>query len=170
MEITKIYAQELPATRFIGMKYTEADAVNGNFGAKWGEAFQTGLFDKIEVAEGGDQKDALYEDGDAYIGLMRYDEKGGAYWIGKFTAPGTPVPEGFDYIDFPKRKLGVGWAHGLEYELYAHEDEVIRKIEESGIKHASDDGAFWYFERYQCPRFTTPDENGCVTLDICVFA
>ncbi len=31
------------------------------------------------------------------------------------------------------------------------------------------DGAFWFFERYQCPRFTTPDEKGNVILDMCYF-
>ena len=26
-----------------------------------------------------------------------------------------------------------------------------------------------YFERYACPRFTTPDENGNIILDICFY-
>lgn len=28
---------------------------------------------------------------------------------------------------------------------------------------------WWFFERYVCPRFTTPDAEGKVTLDICHF-
>ena len=31
---------------------------------------------------------------------------------------------------------------------------------------ADEQGAWWFFERYACPRFTTPDENGAVILDI----
>ena len=31
------------------------------------------------------------------------------------------------------------------------------------------DGVMWSFERCQCPRFTTPDEKGNVTLDYCSF-
>ncbi|MGX6443548.1 hypothetical protein ACWM35_10045 [Neobacillus sp. K501] len=30
-------------------------------------------------------------------------------------------------------------------------------------------GAWWFFERYGCPRFTTPDKDGNVILDICHF-
>ena len=43
-------------------------------------------------------------------------------------------------------------------------------IDVSNIKVVTDDkGAFWFFERYQCPRFTTPDEFGNVILDTCYF-
>lgn len=33
-EIVKTYKQAIPAMRFIGMKYGDADRVNGGFGAK----------------------------------------------------------------------------------------------------------------------------------------
>ena len=52
VEIKKIYTQKIPATRFIGKKYGDGDRVNGSFGAKWEEAFNGGLFDRIEAALG----------------------------------------------------------------------------------------------------------------------
>lgn len=170
MEIIKIYAQDVPAMRFIGKRYTAEDSDNGSFGKKWGEAFDTGLLDSIEAAEGEDE--LLYEDADAYIGLMRdCGDNNFEYWIGKFTRPGTPVPEGLGCVDFPKSRLGVGWARGLEQEMYPREDEVIQKIINSGVMPKKDDaGSGWFFERYQCPRFTTPDAEGKVILDICFFA
>jgi len=32
-----------------------------------------------------------------------------------------------------------------------------------------EEGAFWFFERYACPRFTEPDGEGNNILDICHF-
>lgn len=166
MEIIKVYSQILPASRFIGVKYGREDSDNGSYSAKWGEAFETGLFDKIEAARG-ENRLPLYEDDDAYIGLMSWDGAEYAYWIGEFAAPGTLPPEGMGYVDFPECKLGVGWAYGVENELYAGEDAVIEKIKLSGLNPKTDEnGASWYFERYQCPRFTSPDDKGNVILDI----
>lgn len=170
MEITKIYSQAMPATRFIGKKYGEDDRVNGSFGAKWGEAFGIGLFETIEAAAGGaDALRALYEDGGAYIGLMYCDGKDYfEYWIGEFTPVGTPVPEGLQYVDFPAVRLGVGWLYGVENDLYCHEGDVLARLTEAGMTPAADGAhAGWVFERYGCPRFTTPDAKGNVILDIC---
>ena len=52
MKIKRIYKQSLPATRFIGKKYSDDDRVDGSFGAKWGEAFETGLFERLEAIAG----------------------------------------------------------------------------------------------------------------------
>ena len=69
-EIIKSYKQSVRALRFIGKKYGDSDRVNGTFGAKWGEWFNNGWFGEIEKQTDGKLKD-IYEDGDAYIGLMR---------------------------------------------------------------------------------------------------
>ncbi|MCL2665435.1 MAG: hypothetical protein FWE82_07475 [Defluviitaleaceae bacterium] len=73
-EIIKTYRQSIPAMRFIGKKYEDGDRVNGSFGAKWGEWFANGWFGEIERQIDGDMKN-IYEDGDAYIGLMRGGRK-----------------------------------------------------------------------------------------------
>ena len=174
MEITKVYSQEIPATRFIGKKYGESDRVNGNFGSKWGEAFGSGLFDTVENAAGGAEKlGELFEDAGAYIGLMRCKgDEPFEYWIGMFTPADTAVPEGFGYVDFPLSKLGIGWVYGSEAtgEVYCHEEDVAKKLGEAGMEIINDEtGACWCFERYTCPRFTTPDDKGNIILDICFF-
>ena len=66
-DITKTYVQGSTAFRFIGKTYGDSDRVNGGFSAQWGEAFETGLFERLK--ELSDEK--LFEDADAYIGLMR---------------------------------------------------------------------------------------------------
>ncbi|HOB20694.1 MAG TPA: GyrI-like domain-containing protein [Candidatus Atribacteria bacterium] len=167
-EIIKAYKQEVPAFRFIGRKYGDDDRVNGSFGAIWGEWFANGWFETLENLAS--LKD-VYEDGDAYIGLMRYKEgEPFQYWIGIFMPENTPVPEGFEYVDFPAGGLGVCWVYGQEHEVYCHEMKCAEKLAAEGYEVKKDDkGALWFFERYACPRFTTPDEKGNIILDICFY-
>jgi len=169
-QIVKTYTQKLPATRFIGKKFTDKDRIGGNFGKYWGDAFAGDWFGTIEnVAGGADKCAELYEDGGAYIGLMRAgDGIDFEYWIGMFTPPGTPVPEGFDFVDFDESELGVAWIKGKEDEIYGKEEKCFQAMKNDGITF-SERKDWWFFERYGCPRFTTPDENGEVILDICFF-
>ena len=163
VEITKVYKQEVPALRFIGKKYGDNDRVNGMFGKLWGDWFQNGWFDVIAKQTDKDLK-AIYEDGDAYIGLMR-DYKGQfEYWIGILMPEGTPIPDGFEYVDFPKAALGVCWLYGKENEVYGLEGKCGEKLEQAGYIPGD-----WCMERYGCPRFTTPDDSGKIILDICFY-
>ena len=166
-EIIKTYRQNIGAMRFIGKKYVNGDRIDGHFGAKWDEWHENGWFGVIEKQTGGSFKD-IYEDGDAYIGLMR--EKDGdfntfEYWIGIFTPENTAVPEGFDFIDFKESALGVCWTYGPEHEVYMLEGACGERLAKEGFETVTD----WCFERYACPRFTTPDEKGNIILDICFF-
>lgn len=161
----KVYRQEVPAQRFIGRKYGDSDRVNGSFGAKWGEFFDQGLMAPLEAVVPAD----AYEDADAFIGLMRWkDGEPFEYWIGMFTPAGTEVPEGYAYVDFGPSALGVVWVQGPEGEVYMQEEKCAAQVEQAGYKVVPDSqGAWWFFERYGCPRFTTPNEKGEVILDIC---
>ena len=47
------------------------------------------------------------------------------------------------------------------YTMDAH-NMCIEKLKEKNMKRKEDD---WCFERYNCPRFTTPDNEGNVILD-----
>ena len=167
-EITKVYKQDVPALRFIGKKYGDDDRIDGMFGKYWGDWFQNGWFDSIAKQTDRDLKE-IYDDGDAYIGLMRY--KNGEpfeYWIGIFMPEGTLAPDGYAYHDFLKSTLGVCWLHGKESDVFMQEERCKQKLEEAGYSIEKDkEDALWFFERYGCPRFTTPDENGKVILDIC---
>ena len=164
-EIIKTYRQSVGAMRFIGKKYGDADRVDGSFGAKWGEWFGNGWFSTIENQKNGGIKE-VYEDGDAYIGLMRGGhEEPFEYWIGCFMPELTAVPEGFQFIDFPACDLGVCWVYGKEDEVYYLEGQCGERLEKDGF----DIDYGWCFERYACPRFTTPDEKGNIILDICFY-
>jgi predicted transcriptional regulator YdeE len=167
-EITKSYIQSIPAVRFIGIKYRDEDRVGGGFGSQWGNWFENNRFEKLEALMK-DELKKVYEDADAYIGFMRWKEgEPFQYWIGMFLPEGTDVPEGYDFVDMPEGKLGVCWLHGPEGELYCKEDKCAEKLVQEGHEIISDEnGAWWFFERYGCPRFTTPDEEGQVILDIC---
>lgn len=169
-EIVKTYKQAIPAMRFIGMKYGNEDRVNGSFAAKWGEWLETDRFNALDSLVKEDLT-REYEDFNAQIGLMRW--KVGEefeYWIGKFLPEGTVVPEGYNSIDFKTHHIGVCWIQGTESEIYCKEEECANKLSEEGYELVTDEnGAWWFFERYGCPRFTTPDKDGNVILDICHF-
>lgn len=170
--IIRTYRQSMPAVRFIGRRYGDEDRHDGGFGRQWDEWFKNGWFGLIEQAAGGEKAcHDLYEDGDAYLGLMRYrDDEPFSYWIGLFTPPETVVPAGFASIDFAPADLGVVWLRGPIHELFKHEDDCARSCAENRMQVKPDgQGAYWFFERYGCPRFTTPDANDHVTLDICHF-
>jgi len=175
-KVVKAYRQSIPATRFIGIKYGDEDRVNGGFGAQWGQWHKNGWFELLEQA----CPPADFEDSGVYIGLMRW--KGGKdgdehkmsepfqYWVGKFFAEGAQVPEGFDFVDFPASDLGVGWLYGRDSYIFAREGLAATSCEKQGMKIiCGGDGAFWFFERYVCPRFTQPDKRGKKILDICHF-
>jgi len=166
-EIIKVYRQSVEAMRFIGKRYTNSDRVEGNFGAKWGEWFSNGWFNIVEEQINEDFKTS-YVDSDAHIGLMR--EQDGdfntfEYWIGCLAQEGASVPEGFDYVDFPKGDLGVCWIYGTEDDVFMLEGKCGEKLAQEGYAAIND----WCFERYTCPRFTTPDEKGNIILDIAFF-
>ena len=171
-KIIKTYRQSVPALRFIGKIYGDEDRIDGSFGAKWGEWFANGWFGLLEEA----CPAADFEDAGAYIGLMREkcgDEDGPEpfqYWIGMFFPEGAAVPEGYGFVDFSASDLGVAWLYGKESNLYKHESLAVGSYGKQGMKIAPDSqDAYWFFERYVCPRFTAPDANGKVILDICFF-
>ncbi|MCL2517649.1 MAG: hypothetical protein FWF15_03700 [Oscillospiraceae bacterium] len=161
-EIIKVYKQNIDPLRFIGKKYDNANRINGTFEvkSKWSEWFQNGWFETIGNSD--------------YIGLLRNGE-GFQYWIGIFAPDNTEVPEGYDYIDFPKSELAVCWVYGKEEYVSMNEgieifEQCKERLEKEGIYHAHDkDDICYAFERYVRPRSITPDENGHIILDICFF-
>lgn len=167
-EIVKTYKQSIVATRFIGIKYGDEDRIDGSFGMKWEEWFATDRFSMLESLLT-DEFKGTYEDSNAYVGLMRWkDGEEFEYWIGMFMQKGTEVPEGYEYVDFPASNLGVCWLHGNIEELFCNEEVCADKLSDDGYEIIADDqGACLFFERYACPRFTEPDEEGKIILDIC---
>jgi hypothetical protein len=170
-EIIRTYKQEIPALRFIGKKYGDNDRVNGSFGKYWGDWFQNGWFDIIEKQIGKSIK-TIYEDGDAYIGLEKYKEgEPFEYWIGMLMPENTFVPDGYMFQDFSQGSLGVCWLYGKEGEIFMQEENCMKRLEKEGYKFSPDENGFqWLFERYGCPRYTTPDGKGNIRLEICFYS
>lgn len=164
-EIIKVYRQSLPDMRFVGRCYTEADRKDGTFSHKWGEWFGQGLFEPLEL-KGTDEP---FEDCNAYYGLCRCNAANlFEYWIGVFLPADAAVPEGYASVDFGASDVAVCWVQGKEPDIYFA--DTYAAIREKGYEWKPDvNGTRWCFERYVCPRFTTPDENGNVILDMCFY-
>ena len=149
-ELLKIERESCPAALFIGRKYQKPN---------WAEWWENGWFEVLEALPG------LPVNDDGYIGATRKDE----YWIGMFFPLNTPVPNGFEAAEMPAADYAVCYLYGSETgsELYSEETrQLCRKaMRESGFVPRTDG---WCFERYNCPRFTTPDEHGKVILDYAV--
>jgi len=86
------------------------------------------------------------------------------YYIGMFCAPGTPVPDGYISVDIDASDVGVLWIKGSEQngEIYRYGQEELEALRTNALIPAGT----WYAERYVCPRFTEPDPNGEVVLDL----
>ena len=153
----KTYKQSIGPMRFIGKKYLS--------GAEAWKAWDENPDDFLKNKIGVNLKD-LYEDGDAIIGLM--NQRGGfenfEYWLGHFAPENTPVPEGFEYEDFPKKDIGICWLYGHADEVFAVEPIAFDKLKEEGF----DVDDTWWFERYHPIRMQA-DKKGNVIIDICFF-
>ncbi len=160
-EIIKVYKEHLPSLRFIGKCYTNADR-DGGFGHKWMEWFRNGWFGELESL-GSDPNIEC-----SYLGFMRCNssnfENTFEYWIGMFLPSDTPVPES---------GIGVCWIKGKEDDgsIYGMHDECIGKFQEYDMGNFKNDNEnrSYFFERYNCPRFSEKDDQGNVILDYGVY-
>ena len=168
VEITKVYRQTMPASKFIGFKYKNEDRVDGMFGYHWGQFYEKGYNKTLETLLPTNPND-FFENSNAPIGLIYENGEAFEYWIGFFMPENTVVPKGFDSIDFLKSELGVCWVYGKEEEIFAQEGSCGEKLEKEGFEIIDDDRKYYCFERYVHPRNTTPDEKGNIILDICFF-
>lgn len=167
MEITKVYKESMPDVKLVGKRYTNEDRdKTGTFAEYWQQAFREGWFDTLK------QCAPIPGASDAYLGMMRFTGEGQdfEYRIGCFFAPGTTIPDGFEAVDIPAGEIGVCWLYGNEKngELYSAEasDLCMAAMAKQGWSFSQQG---WFFERYICPRFTSPDEHGNVILDICAY-
>ena len=164
-EIKRVTRQFLPKMKLVGKCYKEEDKVNGFFGYRWAEWFQNDWFSPLQAPNTAEP----FEDCDALIGLCRV--KAGEpfqYWIGVFLPLGFPVPEGYDSVIMEAGDVGVAWIYGKEPDVYTV--CCLARLKEDGMEWAEDkDGARWCFERYVRPRFTEPDEQGNIILDMCYY-
>lgn len=152
VKILEVKKESSPAARLIGKKYNQAP--------DWSEWWENDWFSTLE------QHERLPINGDAYIGAVHIADGKPEYWIGMFFPAGTPVPDGFGHVDIAPSEYAVCYLYDKEgsadfYTMDTH-NMCMEKLKALGLKRKEDD---WCFERYNCPRFTTPDENGNVILD-----
>lgn len=152
VKIIEIKKESCPAARLIGKKYGEAP--------NWGEWWENNWFETLEA------KERLTFNGDAYIGAVHIVDGMPEYWIGMFFPADTEVPESFEYVDIEPLDYAVCYLSDKEnsgefYTMDTH-NMCLAKLKTCHFKRKEDD---WCFERYNCPRFTTPDEKGNVILD-----
>ena len=164
MKIVKVYRESIPGVKLIGKRYTDSDRdASGTFSLYWQQWFQQGWFDDLKQCAG------VPDLSGDYIGAIRMTGANGGfeYWIGALCAPGAEVPDGFEAETIAACDLGVCWLYGDDKagELYSMEasDMAMAALKEQGWGF-SEKG--WFFERYNHPRFTVPDEAGNVILDI----
>lgn len=152
IKILEIKKECFPATRFIGKKYEHSP--------NWSEWWQNDWFSVLEKNE------CILQNGDAYIGAVHIVNGMPEFWIGMFFPANTEVPSGFDYVDIEELEYAICYLYDKEgssdfYTMETH-NRCLEELKKLGLKRKEDD---WCFERYNCPRFTTPDANGNVILD-----
>lgn len=157
MEIIRIEREDAPALRFIGRRYG-ADA---NYGAAWGQWWGNGWFEPLDRLEG---RAAINQD--SYCAAKRIVNGNLEYWIGMFFEPATEAPEGYESVEMSPLSYAVCYLRDKEgsSELTSFEahNRCLEEMARQGYARKEDD---WCFERYQCPRYTTPDEEGKIILD-----
>lgn len=162
MKILETRLESYPDVKLIGKRYTDADRDEfGSFAAKWNEWFQKDWFSQLK---GGIEKIS-----DDFVGVERCGPDGYEYWIGILMAPEDPVPEGFAAVEIPAGDLAVCFVYGQNGpDLYGMETykAAMAAWAECGWIPEKD---AWNMERYNCPRFTQPDEQGNVILDHCAW-
>ena len=155
VKILEVKRESFPATRLIGKKYEGA--------ANWGEWWENDWFAALEASQ------PIPLNGDAYIGAVHIVNGLPEYWIGMFFPSDTAVPEGFAHVDIEPLDYAVCYLYDQEgsagfYTMDTH-DLCLAELKARGFKRKEDG---WCFERYNCPRFTAPDEKGNVILDYAI--
>jgi hypothetical protein len=159
-KIVRTYKERMPSMRLIGIPYYNKDRNEFSFSDKWDEWFVSNRFEALEE---------LFPLFDDYIGCMRINNGEFEYWIGMFFPIDTPAPEGFQYADIDEGYVGTNWIYGSKEsgELFTADalEACVKRLKEFNWTPADT----WFFERYNCPRFTHPDENGNVILDYSIY-
>lgn len=155
VKVLEVKREYCPAVRLIGKRYLGAPG--------WGEWWSNNWFAALEE----NQRHPI--NGDAYIGAVHVVDGVPERWIGMFFPAGAAVPEGFEYVDIEPMDYAVCYLYDKEnsaefYTMETH-DMCLEELKARHLERKEDD---WCFERYNCPRFTTPDEKGNVILDYAI--
>lgn len=163
-ELIKFEVKRLPSLKVLGKelrynmeKHMKGDNRIPNF---WDKCFADKTFSLLEK-----QTDFVYDN--AYVGVMLDWDKGDgdfSYIVGMLMKDGVSVPDGYICRDIEETDVVIGWIKGKNTSdvcSTAH-SQTEQALKENGYKC---DKMKWCMELYNCPRFTTPDENGDIILD-----
>lgn len=158
----KTYRTAYPTTKFVGKRYGEKDKKDGTYGHLWDEWFNENRFAPLESQI---PDPSFVEDGDAYYGMCRILADGtDEYWIGMIMPENTEIPEGYNAFMIPACEAVVNWIYGKEPDVYFC--DCRKEMADLGHEWKPlSSGDLLMAERYVCPRFTEPDENGKLILD-----
>ena len=153
--IRDVQIQTCEKARLIGKRYRGAP--------NWGEWWANDWFSVLEKQP----RHPFNED--AFLGAVRIKDGVCERWIGMLFKADAEIPEGFEFADIGDMEFAVFFLYGKEgaNDFYAMEthDMCLEKLGELNLSRKEND---WCIERYQCPRFTTPDEEGNVILDYAI--
>ena len=137
----------LPALRLIGRT-----------GTRWADWWSGGWFDTLE-------HHAVPPCDPDYVDCIRTCAGQEEAWIGMLFPQNAPVPESFHTVELPAGDYALFYLRGREDDpgLYGAPARALclRAMAEQGMQ--PEPGLT--LVRYNCPRFTTPDAEGCVTID-----
>jgi predicted transcriptional regulator YdeE len=162
--LVKFEVGELPDVLIVGkeLRCNMEELMKGNnpIPAFWGKCFEENIFATLE-----EQTDLIYNKD--YVGIMldwNNDDSHTSYIVGMLMKPGAAVPAGYFSRDLEATKVAIGFIQGKDTPdvcSNAHElTEQALKSEDFTCEKMT-----WCMELYNCPRYTTPDENDEIILD-----
>lgn len=165
-KLLKTYVVEFPAVQFVGKRYLDDEKKDDSFAWLWDIWFEKNQFEPIEALI---KKPDFVEAADSYYGMHRIRKDGTyEYWIGMIVPLNAKVPRGYSSFSIPACKPVVSWIYGKEPDVYFV--DCRDEMEARGFKwNPGPSGDRLMAERYACPRFTEPDQNGNIILDAVYF-
>ena len=163
-KLVKFDIRDMPDILLVGkdIRHSMAEQMKGNnpLPGFWDKCFTEDVFKALEAQ-------ANYVFDDAYVGVMADWATGDgcfSYIVGMLMKPGAQVPSGYICRELKAEKVGIGWIQGKDVsDVCSNAHELTeQRLKSDGHSCAN---MAWCMELYNCPRFTTPDENGEIILD-----
>ena len=146
------------SVRHVGCVALPALRLIGRTGTRWADWWANSWFDALE-------HHTVPPCDPDYMDCIRTCGEQEESWIGMLFPADAPVPEGFHTVELPAADYALIYLRGREDDpdLYgpAARALCIQAMAEQGMQPVPS----VTLVRYNCPRFTTPDAEGCVTVD-----
>lgn len=163
--LTKFEVITLPNVSIVGKKIRYSDAaLNGGdnrLPGFWDTCYRENIFAPLES-----QPEYIFDRSHVGVFLDWYLGDGDfSYIVGMMMKKGVTVPKGYFIRELAETDVAVGWVKGKfpgrggcgnAYDL------IVKALREHGRRNEK---MTWCMERYDCLRFTKPDEYGDIILD-----